>query len=95
MASLHEISSFYIKFHNKTLNQAVKMMSCPFRVTLGFLRATLASKRKTFGLLGPLDPATHATWHTTPSKVPKTLGYIMGHMGYVMGLPRPTSWLKG
>jgi hypothetical protein len=48
--------------------------SCPFRVTLGLLRATLASRRKTLGLLGPLDHTTCATWHTTSSKVSKTLG---------------------
>ena len=55
------------------------MTLCPFRVTLGLLRAMLASRSKTLGLLGPLDPAT------TTSKVSKTLGDVMG-------LPRPTSW---
>ena len=65
--------------------------SCPFRVTLGLLMATLASRSKTLGLLGPLYHATHATWHTTASKVSKTLGDVKGHMGDVMDLPRPTS----
>jgi hypothetical protein len=68
------------------------MTSCPFRVTLGPFRATLASWSKTLGLLGPQDPATRATWHTTASKVSKTLGDVMGDLGDVMGLPRPTSW---
>jgi hypothetical protein len=44
------------------------------------------------GLLGPQDPATRATWHTTASKVSKMLGDVMGDLGDVMGLPRPTSW---
>jgi hypothetical protein len=39
--------------------------SCHFRVTLGPFRATLASWRKTLGLLGPPETATRATWHTT------------------------------
>jgi hypothetical protein len=67
------------------------MMSCPFRMTLGPFRATLASWSKTLGLLGPQDPAKRATWHTTASKVSKTLGDVMGDLGDVMGLPRPTS----
>jgi hypothetical protein len=66
--------------------------SCPFRVTLGPFWATLASWSKTLGLLGPQDPAT---WHTTTSKTSKTLGDIMGDLGDIMGLPRPTSWCKG
>jgi hypothetical protein len=69
--------------------------SCPFRVTLGPFWATLASWSKTLGLLGPQDPATHATWHTTASKTSKMLGDVMGDLGDVMGLPRPTSWWKG
>ena len=85
---LHVKSSFYIKCHNKTLNQVVNMTSCPFRVTLGPFRATLASWSKLLGLLGPQDPATCATWHTTASKASKMLGDVMG-------LPRPTSWWKG
>jgi hypothetical protein len=44
------------------------MTSCPFRVTLGPFRATLASWGKTLGLLGPQEPATRATWHTTASQ---------------------------
>jgi hypothetical protein len=48
------------------------MTSCPFRVTLGLLRATLASRSKTLGLLGPLDPATHVPLGTQlPPKCPK------------------------
>jgi hypothetical protein len=43
-------------------------MSCPFRVTLGPFRATLAFWIKTFGLLGPPEPATRATWHITASQ---------------------------
>jgi hypothetical protein len=62
--------------------------SFPFRVTLGLFWATLASWRKTLGLLGPQDLATRATWHTTASKTSNTLGDVMG-------LPRPTSWCKG
>jgi hypothetical protein len=57
----------------------------------------MASKRKTLGLLGPLDPSTHGIWHTTSSKVSKTLSDIMGHMcdvtgymGDIMGLPSTT-----
>jgi hypothetical protein len=68
------------------------MMACTFRVTLGPFRAMLASWRKMLGLLGPQDPATRATWHTTSSKVSKTMGDVMGDLGDVMGLPRPTSW---
>ena len=63
-----------------------------FRVTLGPFWATLASWSKMLGLLRPQDPSTLATWHTTPSKESKTLGDIMGDLGDVMGLPRPTSW---
>jgi hypothetical protein len=47
------------------------------------------------GLLGPQEPTTRATWHTTASKTSKTLGDIMGDLSDVMGLPRPTSWWKG
>jgi hypothetical protein len=67
----------------------------PFRVMLGPLWATLASWSKTLGFLGREDPATHATWHTTASKTSKMLGDVMGDLGDVMGLPRPTSWCKG
>jgi hypothetical protein len=84
MASLHVISSFYIKWHKQTLNQEEKVMACPFRVTLGLLREMLASRRKTLCLIGPLDQTTRATWHTTASKVSQTLGDVMG-------LPRPKS----
>jgi hypothetical protein len=71
---------------NKTLNQAEKVTSCPFRVTLGLFRAMLASRSKTLGLLRPLDQTTRATWHTTASKVSKMLGDVKGHMGDIMGL---------
>jgi hypothetical protein len=69
MASLHVISNFYIKMTNYTLNEAKNVMSFPFRVTLGLSGETLASGSKTLGLPRPLDQATHATWHTTASKV--------------------------
>ena len=58
--------------------------SCPFRVTLGLSGEMLASKSKTLGLPRPLDQTTRATWHTTASKVSKTLGDVTI-------LPRPTS----
>jgi hypothetical protein len=68
--------------------------SCPFRVMLGPFWAMLASWSKTLGLLGPQEPATCATWHTTASKHPKMLYDVMGDLGDIMGLPRPTSWWK-
>jgi hypothetical protein len=33
--------------------------------------------------------------HNCLQSIPKTLGDVMGDLGDVMGLPRPTSWWKG
>jgi hypothetical protein len=69
------------------------MTSCPFRVTLGLFRATLASWGK--NVRHSWASGTCHLAHNCLPKPPKALDDVMGVLGDVTVLPRPTSSWKG